>query len=222
MKIVERERARALRLQGKSMNQIIEETGFSKASVSFWTRDIVLTKEQRNKISMRGRSVESIEKRRLSRLFNINNKRRVIIDTAKKDFSNLSLRDLKIIGAMIYWGEGGKTGHWAVRLANSDPLIIKVMMRFFREVCKVPESKFRANIHTFELANVKETERYWSKVSGIPLKQFYKTYLKPSKASLQKRKTLPYGTIDIYVSDTKVFLAIKGWIEKIAELVLKS
>src|SRR3989344_1596899 len=221
MKIVEKERARTLRKQGKSMNQIVEETGFSKASVSFWTRDIVLTKAQRNKISKRGRSIESIEKRRLSRLFNINNKRRAIIETAKKDFSDLSARDLKLIGAMIYWGEGGKTGNWSVRLANSDPLIIKVMMRFFREICKVPENKFHAHIHTFENAAVEKTEKYWSEISRISRKQFYKTYIKPSIASLQKRKTLPNGTLDIYVHDTKLFLTIMGWIEKIKDILLK-
>ncbi|WKZ26263.1 MAG: hypothetical protein QY304_02600 [Candidatus Paceibacterota bacterium] len=221
MKIVEKEKARELRKQGMSMNQIIEKTGFPKASVSFWTRDIVLTKAQKKRISLRGRSVESIEKRRLSRLANISAKRKVIIDSAKKDFSNLSHRDLKIVGAMIYWGEGSKTGHWTARISNSDPLVIKVMMRFFREVCSVPEDKFRGHIHTFESADIEETERYWSKISGIPRSQFYKTYLKQSKISLRKRKTLPYGTLDIDVNDMKVFLTIKGWIEKISELALE-
>lgn len=222
MKVKERERARKLRKEGKSMNQIIEETGYSKASVSFWTRDIELTPSQKNKISLRGRSIESIERRRESRLANMANKRRKIIDLAKEDFTNLTIRELKLVGAMIYWGEGRKVGNWTVSLANSDPLIIKVMMRFFREVCKVPEEKFRGHIHTFENAKISKTEKYWSEISGIPREQFYKTYTKPSKGSLQKRQTLPYGTLDIYVHDTQLFLTIKGWIEKIAELAINS
>ena len=36
-----------------------------------------------------------------------------------------------------------------------------------------------------------KTEKYWSKVSGIPRNQFFKTYVKPSSASLHKRNTLP-------------------------------
>jgi hypothetical protein len=220
MKVKEREHARILRSQGKSMNQIIQETGYSKASVSFWTRDIVLTQEQRSKISQRGRSMESIERRRASRNLNMSKKRQVIIDLAKEDFSDLTPRELKLIGAMLYWGEGGKTGNWSVRLANSDPLIIKVMMRFFLEICRVPAEKFRAHIHTFEGASITKAEKYWSEVSGIPTKQFYKTYAKPNKASLQKRKTLPYGTLDVYIHDTKLFLTIKGWIEQIGEIIL--
>jgi len=107
------------------------------------------------------------------------------------------------------------------KLANSDPEIIKIMMRFFREICNVPENKFNGHIHTFAHANINKTEKYWSKITRIPKKQFYKTYIKPSSASLQKRNTLPFGTFDIYVCDTKLFLTIIGWIEKIKEILLK-
>jgi len=203
------------------MNEIIQKTGYSKASVSDWTKDIILTKRQREKLSMRGRSMESVERRRKSRLFNEAKKRQVFIDEAKSDFTDLSLRDLKIIGSMIYWGEGGKTKRSMVRLSNSDPVIIKVIMRYFREICGVSNSKFRASVHTFAHANIENTINYWVKISGISREHFYKPYIKPSSASLDKRKTLPFGTLDIYVCDTKVFLRIMGWIEKISEILTK-
>ena len=158
MKITEKEKARKLRKQGKSINQIVAEAGLSKASVSEWVRDIVLTKSQKDKISKRGRSIESIEKRRISRLKNEQNKRQIIINKAKKDIIKISLKELKLIGIMLYWGEGGKTGR-VVRLANSDPEIIKIMMRFFREICNVPENKFNGHIHTFAHANINKTEK---------------------------------------------------------------
>lgn len=221
MKLIEKEKARILRQKGYSINQIVKEAGFSKASVSLWVRDIVLTKAQKKGLSERGRSVESIEKRRINRLFNENKKRQVIIDEAKKDFTSISLEQLKLIGIILYLGEGGKTSRGMARLANSDSMVIKIMMRFFREICKVSDDKFRASIHTFAHANIIETEKYWSKISGIPRSQFFKTYIKPSSASLQKRNTLPFGTFDIYVCDTKLFLTIMGWIEKIKELTIE-
>jgi hypothetical protein len=221
MKIIEREKARKLRKQGKSINQIVAESGLSKASVSEWVRDIVLTEAQKNKISQRGRSVESIEKRRINRLANEQGKRQIIIDTAKKDFTEISREQLKLIGIILYLGEGGKTQRTA-RIANSDPEIIKIMMRFFREICNVPENKFSGHIHTFTHVNIRETEKYWSKITGIPVNQFYKTYIKPSSASLQKRNTLPFGTFDIYVNDVKIFLTIMGWIERVKDLAINS
>lgn len=219
MKVAERQKARSLRQKGRSINEIVEELSLSKASVSFWVRDIVLTEEQKEKLSQNGRSVESIEKRRINRLVNEKKKRQVVIDKAKEDFNNISLHELKIIGSMLYLGEGGKTKR-LVRFANSDPLVIKMMMKFFREVCKVSEEKFRGHIHTFAHANVVEIEKHWSVITGIPQKAFYKTYIKPSAASMQKRNSLPFGTFDIYVCDTKLFLTIMGWIEKISELLL--
>lgn len=220
MKIIEKEKARILRKKGYSINQIVEKAGLTKSSVSLWVRDIVLTKTQKKKLSERGRSIESVEKRRTSRLFNENKKRQVIINEAKKDFNSISLEQLKLIGIILYLGEGAKTNRGMAAVANSDPTVIKIMTRFFREVCKVPENKLRGHIHTFTHANIKNTERYWSRITGIPRKQFYKTYIKPSSASLQKRKTLPFGTFDLSVNDTKLFLTIMGWIEKIEELTV--
>lgn len=220
MELIKKEEARILRRKGYSINQIVKEKGFSKGSVSLWVRDIVLTKKQKDKISTRGRSIESIEKRRINRLFNENLKRQVIIDNAKKDYKSISLKELKLIGIILYLGEGGKTARGMARISNSDPLVIKIMMRFFREICNVPENKFRGHIHTFAHADVEKTENYWSRISGISRCQFFKTYIKPSSASLQKRDTLPFGTFDICICDTKLFLTITGWIEKIKELTI--
>ena len=221
MKVVERNHARSLRKAGKSINEIIAETGYSKGSVSVWVRDIVLTKKQKERLSENGRSMESVERRRLSRMTNQENKTKIIMDVAKKDFSAISLRDLKIIGVMLYLGEGGKTKRGMVRLANSDPAITQMCMRFFREVCSVPEEKFYGHIHTFDNADIEKTEAYWSRITRIPRKQFYKTYVKQSKASLGKRKTLPYGTCDVGINDVQLYLKIMAWIEKIKELVLQ-
>lgn len=220
MKIEEKRKAIALRKQGKSMNEIVGTLGVSKGSVSLWTRDVVLTPEQQNSLSLRGRSVASIERRRVNRLKNEETKRRRVIDFAKKDFNKISKHELKIIGCMLYLGEGGKSKRGMVRLANADPGVIKIMMCFFRKVCEVPEWKFRGHIHAYEHTNVTQAEQYWSQVSEIPVRQFYKTYTKQSAASKHKRDTLPHGTFDIYVCDTKLFLAIMGWIEGIKEIVL--
>lgn len=221
MKMPEREKARTLRKCGKSINQIVQETGFSKASISVWVRDIVLTPEQQKRISLRGRSIESIEKRRTSRLLNEQRKRQMVIDQAKLDIRHISRDDLKIIGAILYLGEGSKTKRGSAKLSNSDPAVIMIIMEFFRKVCLVPEEKFRIHIHTFSNANVEKTEAYWSKITGVPRDQFVKTYVKQGSASLGKRKTIPFGTCEVSVHDTKLFLNIMGWIEKIKELILR-
>lgn len=220
MKIKEKNKAIILRKQGKSINEITNILKVSKASISLWVRDVVLSKEQRNLLSKNGRSVASIEKRRISRIANTKKKTDIVVERAKKEITNISQNDLKIIGIVLYLGEGGKTKRGIARITNSDPSVIKITMRFFREICLVPEHKFRGHIHTFSKTNIEKAEQYWSEVSKIPVSQFYKTYVKPSSAGKNKRNTLPYGTLDVSVNDTQLFLRILGWMEKLKELII--
>lgn len=219
MKKDEQKRARSLRRKGTSLNEIARELGVSKASVSVWVRDIELSEQQKKKISARGRSVESVEKRRASRIQGTLKRHQVIIDAAKGRIPTLSKQELLLVGTALYWGEGGKTKVGMARISNSDPKIIRFMMHFFREIFDVPSNKFRGHVHTFSHLNAEKAERYWSTVSGIPRRQFYKTYSKPSIASKSKSDSLPYGTFQIYVCDTRIFLTIKGWIERLSEFV---
>lgn len=219
MKKTEKDQARALRKEGKAINEIATALGVSKASISLWVRDIELSKEQRSKLTQRGFSVEAIEKRRINRIQKTTDRHKDISNNAKKDITVLSKHELLLIGTALYWGEGGKTEKGSVRVANSDPRLIQVMMRFFREVCEVSEEKFRGHVHTFSHLNAEAAEEYWSKVSGISRNKFYKTYSKPSSASLGKKDTLPYGTFQIYVGDIELFCKIQGWTEQMVDLV---
>jgi len=114
------------------------------------------------------------------------------------------------MGVMLYWAEGGKTQR-LVRFSNGDPEMIKIMMTFFRQVCNVPEHKFRGYIHIHPHLDHKNAEKYWSTITEIPLKQFFKTYRRPNKSSQNKKDSLPYGVLDVYVLDASLFLKITGW-----------
>ncbi|MDQ1299885.1 MAG: hypothetical protein QG636_553 [Patescibacteria group bacterium] len=200
------------------MNEIASALNVSKASVSLWVRDVPLSKTQRGKLNARGFSVDAIEKRRINRIENTRQRHRKIIDSAKERIPVLTQNQLFLVGVALYWGEGGKTAKGMARIANADPAVIKFMMRFFREICEVPEERFRGHVHTFSHLNAKRAEEYWSEVSGITVRQFYKTYSKPSIASKGKKDSLPFGTFQIYVCDTELFLRISGWIERLSEL----
>ncbi len=201
--------ARGLRAQGYSLNGICKELNAAKGSVSVWVRDIKLTPAQQQTILQSRRG--AIERGRLTRLKNENARRQIIIDTAQKQIKNISSKELWLIGVMLYWAEGGKTNRGLVRFSNSDPEMIKLMMKFFRKICKVPEAKFRGYIHIHPHLDYRAAEHYWSGLTDIPLKQFFKTYRKMNKASKQKRDTLPFGTMDVYICSTELFLKIQGW-----------
>jgi hypothetical protein len=86
-------------------------------------------------------------------------------------------------------------------------------MRFYREICDVPDIKFRAQVLLHPHLDAPRAEKYWSNISGIPRSQFQKTSQQQNKASKGKKDTLPMGTFTIGVYDTQLFLKIMGWME---------
>ncbi|MEK7059552.1 MAG: hypothetical protein AAB971_02230 [Patescibacteria group bacterium] len=209
MKVNKQVQARKLRQQGLSMGAIAVRLGVSKSSVSLWVRHIKMSVHQEAHLRSLPFTTAAVEKRRKTRLLNEDLKRTRIINHAYEEIDAIGHRELWLIGVMLYWAEGGKTQR-LVRFSNGDPRMIKMMMLFFREVCSVPEEKFRGYIHIHSHLDYRGAENYWSGISNIPLGQFFKTYRKKSSNSSAKN-TLPHGVMDIYVLDTKLFLKISGW-----------
>lgn len=213
MKKEEQVKARALRKRGHSIGDIAKQLNVSRGSVSLWVRDIHLTEIQKAQLTANGFSKSAIEKRRINRMSKRKKAHLEVFQEAQNEVDRLSKKDLWLLGVALYWGEGSKTYKGVVSISNSDPAVIKIMMRFYREILNVSEERIRCHVHTFSHLNSKVAEQYWSGITGVPLKQFYKTYSKPSKAGKGKKDTLPYGTVAVDVCDTKLLLRMMGWIE---------
>lgn len=210
--------AKKMRLAGMSYNEINRELGLSKSTLSLWFRNLRLSQRAMRRLSSRVREGS------LRGLINKNKQqtqraeeRRVKINTlARREVRKLTKRDLFIAGIALYLGEGTKRGeNHQVGFANSDPAVIKIMMRFLREICHVPEKKFRIAVHAYHGTDITRVEKFWSECTGIPRQQFHKTYLGVSRASKGKRgiHRLPFGTVHIRLADTALFHRIIGWIQ---------
>lgn len=219
MKAKERKLARKFRRSGWSVRTIAKQTKCSKSSISKWVRDIPLTAEQIAKLkSNQDKARAKAAQHPNSPKLKWERIRNSIIEQSfqeiPRSFSNL---DLKILGTALYWAEGYTASRNTVIFANTDPLMIKLMMLFFRKVCKVPEHKFRGKISIHPHLNIKKAEQYWSKISGIPRRLFNKPLLAISRASQGKRDTLPMGTFSILIGDVYTCSKIKGWIKGLAK-----
>lgn len=118
---------------------------------------------------------------------------------------------LKVAGVALYWGEGAKR-HGSVALSNSDPAIIKVFMRFLREVCGIAESRLYVSVHYYPDHDLEELVTFWSDITSIPTTQFYKPYLHTRKRGTYKRISR-YGTISVQYSDRRLLVLILSWID---------
>jgi hypothetical protein len=135
----------------------------------------------------------------------------------KKPFSlkvNLNSEDemLKIAGAMLYWGEGNKKGN-SVALANSDPRMVSVFLKFLRVICGIDNHRLRVTTHYYSDHEPKELLQYWSRITKIPANQFYKSFLHQDTKGTYKKKS-QYGTISVQYSDKKLLRMINSWIQE--------
>jgi len=136
---------------------------------------------------------------------------------SKKPFQlkeNISRTDneLKISGAMLYWGEGAKTGG-TIKFVNSDPKMIKLFLNFLRKICGIHEERLKALVHMYPDHNENELRKFWSRLTGIPLERFYKSHIHEGRGGTYKRKS-QYGTIAINYSDKKLLNTLLLWIEQ--------
>ena len=129
----------------------------------------------------------------------------------KESLSGLEQR-LKIAGIMLYWAEGTLKGT-TVDFANSDPEMIKVFLKFLRNVCGVDERRLRIYLYCHSYCDVERLKAYWHEITKISLGQFTKPYIREGSANLSKRKLL-YGLIHIRYNDKKLLDIIRNWINE--------
>lgn len=105
---------------------------------------------------------------------------------------------LKGLGLGIYWGEGSKTNKYSLRVANTDPGVIKTFRRFLLDILGVKRDKISYSLICFNDSNPILSKKYWSKELGILPEKFGKITIisKQGKGTYKKKSALGVCTIN--------------------------
>lgn len=211
----------SLRKQGKSYNEIAKILKAPKSTLSLWLRNIKMPVEIERKFwdETRKKWARSITEFNKKQAEAARQRAKTLQENAAKDIGALSKKELLLVGTALYWAEGYKKSRWTLAFSNSDPIMIKLIMRFFKEIFDVPKEKIRATVQIHPNVTSEKAINYWSRISGIPKNYFLKSYSRITPSSKQKRppNTLPYGTLRITIYDTRLINIVKGWIQGISE-----
>ncbi|MBI2597504.1 hypothetical protein HYW41_05080 [Candidatus Daviesbacteria bacterium] len=204
--------AREYRKQGFSFSEIMAKIPhLSKSTLNGWLKDIELTQQQKVRLFEKIKNGPS--KSRFKGALANHQKRiditRYIVNTAREETKSMINNSLFILGTMLYWAEGDKCQE-RVGFTNSDPMMILLMMKWFREICGVSESKFRIFLAIMTLHDENGSKIFWSRITNIPLSQFNKIRIKQTPLK-GKRNPSYMGTCRIVVSDKNLFRKIMGW-----------
>jgi len=188
-------RAKVLRKSGKSIYDIARTLGLRPTTVSYWCKDIKLSRFLISRISNEGKKKARramliyTEKQRVERL----QRQAMEREIGKRLLDRLSQRDFKMVGLGLYWGEGYKGNNGELGFTNSNPDIIRFYLNWL-VIYDVPKKDliFRLTINDGFRNQERRLKHFWSTTLGVKNSQFtqttiIKTALK--KLDVSKRNT---------------------------------
>ena len=210
-----KEKAINYRRRGYSYNMISEKLGLAKSTLSDWLLEIPYKPNEEVIKRIKAGPVKAAQNKQKKKIATI----KIIKRNAKKELGKLTKRDLWLLGIGLYLGEGKKFQE-ATRITNSDPKTIKIASKWFRKICGLKNENFKPSVHIYQDINNKAVINYWSKIIGVPEKQFGRTQIiRGNNKSKKKRKSL-YGTLHLHIKSCgkkrfgkTLHRRIMGWIE---------
>ncbi|MER5801448.1 hypothetical protein ABT255_04715 [Streptomyces mirabilis] len=172
-----RDRARELRGQGWTYNEIQAELGCSKSSVSLWVRDLPHPEPRRTPEEQRARMNAGLARLRAEQ----DRVREETKRAAAAAIGKLTDRELFLVGVGLYWAEGAKDKPYSRReqvlFVNSDPGMISVFLAWL-DLLQVERERLRFRVMIHESADVPAAERFWADHVGADGSSFNKSTLK--------------------------------------------
>jgi hypothetical protein len=173
---------RYLRERGNSIPEIHRLLKVSKSTVFRHCKNIQILPEYQQRW---------LDRRNASKI--ISDKAWEMAHKASADLlSSISDKELKILGAALYWAEGAKK---QFNFINSDPDMIRLFMHILLYVFKVPVEFIKISIRLFEDISIPKAIEFWANITQIKLDN--KTEINLIKGS--KNGKLPYGMCRIRV-----------------------
>lgn len=210
-KVAEQERARELRAQAWTLNEIVAELGVSKSSVSLWVRDVDFDEEARAERARTNfvngnHGARRRGPNRLARAKQAEIGR--LLEEGKERIGKLSDRDLLIAGTALYAGEGSKRDG-VVTFANSDPRMIALFLSWLRRFFDVDESRLRMRLYLHQGLDLEAAIDFWSRLTDIPKSQFGKPYRAAPDPSIRRVKH-PMGCPGVTYGCSRTHRAVMG------------
>jgi hypothetical protein len=182
-KLEERARARELRAQAWTLQEIAGELGVAKSSVSLWVRDVDFDPTSRRSAVTHRRprgSDHPLRRRKLAQLEQLRKEGLERIGT-------LSEREFLVAGLGLYAGDGAK-GDMEVKFANSNAVLVGFFCRWLRTFFDVDEQRLRLALYLHEGLDLAAANQHWSEITMIPEDQFTRPYRAVPDASIRHNK----------------------------------
>lgn len=208
-----KQKALRFRKQGFTYSEILRmlKQPIPKSTLASWFKNIILSDEAKVRIisKMKGSGVigravawQNARKKRADLLEKIYKN----VDLEIKEIDNLTAR---LCLAMLYLGEGGKTGE-LFRFGNSDAKIISIFLKLLRQAFLIEENRLRAYVQCRADQNTRDLQNYWSNIAFIPLGQFGKPVIDKRTVGIPTKRMDYKGVFVIEYYSKALFFEVKS------------
>ncbi|GGM04712.1 hypothetical protein GCM10010129_55340 [Streptomyces fumigatiscleroticus] len=208
-----RNRARELRLQGWTYDQIEVELGCSRSSVSLWVRDLPKPTPRYTPEEQRALMNDGLARLRATRNEELANAK----TAAQREIGDLTDRELFMLGVALYWAEGAKSKPYDRReravFVNSDPGVILTYLAWL-DLLEVDRDRLGYRVLIHESADIEAAHRHWADLADVDTTVFAKPTLKKHNPKTVRKNTADdyHGCLVITVARSAgLYNRIEGW-----------
>jgi hypothetical protein len=214
-------KAIVLRKRGYSYGNISKSIGVPKSTLSDWLKNLKLSNRQMNKLKINSKSAYLLggKASRTKRLLIS----KEIRSDAISEIGKINRKEMLMLGAMLYWGEGSKQSDRSVsqpvEFVNSDPKMCKFFIKWITEYVGVDTDSlvFRVYINEAKKVDSNKYINMWSRVVNISSEKIKVYFTKDRHSNLKRSSRDNYkGQLRIVVKkSTNLNRRIAGLVEGI-------
>ncbi|MEK7151757.1 MAG: hypothetical protein AAB784_03555 [Patescibacteria group bacterium] len=218
-----------LRKKGFSYAEIKKSILVPKSTLSYWLKELELTKTQKEKLKERQlRALKcGIEKKFFQ--FRQNNEKIRISSAA--DIKKISNRELWLMGIMLCWKEKFNLDQSrGVSFTSSNPDLVKVFLKWLKDIGNIQDKELDFDLFIKEgrRDKIRQIIGYWAEITGFSIDTFRHIYFQkkyPRRRGVIKRKASSgehsSELLRIRVkASSMLFKQISGWIKGIREQLI--
>ncbi len=159
-----------LRRNGTSMTVIERQYGIPRSTLSGWFKKIVLTEDQRT--SLMKNKTDGWKKARESAVIWHKEQKKIRLKNAENDamrvLDSLEISDelLDVALAMLYFGEGAKSGKTSI--GNANPVVLKFVLAVLYKNYDITSADIRCDLHLRADQDGKAMQKYWEQELMLP------------------------------------------------------
>lgn len=218
-----KEKVKHLRSRGRTYSEILKDLKIfiPKSTLSYWCNDVVLSSSYKDRINKL--NIKNFNKAQKMAWASNKLKRekllRELLENNEYLIEKLKDKDvLKMLLSVLYIAEGSKwKSHHGLMLGNSDSNIIKLYICLLDLCYGIKPEKLKCRISYRADQDISFLQRYWSRITHIPIKNFYKTKPDPRTLGRSTRKKDYKGVCVIFCGGTDIQLEL----EAIPKIILK-